>query len=348
MRKFFIFMFLFLSIPSAFAQGLDDLFADEDFISDLPPVETQTQAPPVRTDLPVVQTPVTTTPVPVVAPSQQMPQPVRPVTETLQPSNEAGLLSRLSSSTPAVPQVGQGTTPKLPDLGKKKKTSSNEESLSLFERRMMKAGSFQTDASQFDISGIMLGMSPEEVIEVAMANGFSLKFSNSKIPLFLEWKYKLECQKQNLIQFAAVKNCIKETAQSNNERYIEKLVFEKPSHKETLTVTFTSNFARNGAYRIRYVNKGNHSWGDTAEGMYLKRKRRQDFWRSVIQKYGHPDDEIAMMWSDSIDGASLQADMTPTFLDASLVLEDLSMTDEDSEGMRAQDIKDGPISSFSF
>ncbi len=390
MKKFFVFIVLLFGAPPLFGQGIDGLFDEEDFASELPEirrsVEDQTETASSSsasvqgasssvssgTSLPALPRPqpassgfampsavppLPTAALPAGAPAGA-PAPASapaavpsaaPVPETISPSTEAGLLSRMSSAeTSSLPDLGRGSSSSLPSLGNRRRKSDGEEHLSIFERRRRRAGNYQTDASNFDIAGVMLRMSPEEVMEVALANGFSLKFKNTKIPPFLQWKYKLECHKKNMIRFADVKHCIQETAQERKEEYVEKLVFEKPEYKETLTVDFTSMFADNGAYRIRYVNKGNHSWGNTYEGMFLKRKRRQDFWRAVIQKYGQPDDENAMIWSNSEEGASLEADLTLTFLDASLVLEDLSMTDTDSENMRAQDIKDGALNQFSF
>lgn len=385
MKKFFVFLVFLLSATPLSAQGINDLFDEGDFDSELPEVrkavEDQTEAAPSPsapasgTSLPALPRPqpassgfarpaaAPSLPPPATfpagAPAGGTPAPApasgsvpsaAPVPQTIPPSTEAGLLSRLSSAeAPSLPDLGRGESSSLPSLGNRRpRKKEEEEHLSIFERRRRRAGNYQTDASKFDIAGVMLRMSPEEVMEVASANGFALKFKNTKIPPFLQWKYKLECHKKNMIRFADVKHCIQETAQERKEEYVEKLVFEKPEYKETLTVDFTSMFADNGAYRIRYVNKGNHSWGDTYEGMFLKRKRRQDFWRAVIQKYGQPDDENAMIWSNREEGASLEADLTLTFLDASLVLEDLSMTDTDSENMRAQDIKDGALNQFSF
>lgn len=387
MKKFFVFLVFLLGASPLSAQGIDGLFDEGDFDSELPEVRkaagssaetppsasaaAQSPAPSGGTSLPALPRPQPVSPeitlpsdmlslsAPAAAPSGGTPAAVSaaapapsgaPVPQTISPSTEAGLLSRMSSAeAPALPDLGRDTSSSLPALGSRsRRKSDDEENLSIFERRRRRAGNYQTDASKFDIAGVMLRMSPREVMEVASANGFALKFKNTKIPPFLQWKYRQECFKQKVIRFADVKHCIQERAQEKKEEYVEKLVFEKPEYRETLTVDFTSLFADNGAYRIRYVNKGNHSWGDTYEGMFLKRKRRQDFWRAVIQKYGQPDDENAMIWSNSEEGASLEADLTLTFLDASLVLEDLSMTDTDSENMRAQDIKDGALNQFSF
>ena len=258
--------------------------------------------------------------------------------ETIAPATGAGLLSRLAADSPA---------PDLPMLGARAK-AKKEENLSLFERRRREIGDSDINVESFDIAGMMLGMTPSDIMEVATANGFSVKFQNRKIPPFLQWKYKKECLKETAFSYAALKQCIRETAWKSQEEYISRLQFEKPEMKEKIVVEFTSTFGGNQAYRIHYVSKGDHSLGSTSEARYQKSRRRRDFLYAVMQKYGQPDDDDALLWGMKDEGAYLEADISPALMDVSLTLENMDLTDEDSDNMFLADKKDGLGNKFSF
>ena len=249
---------------------------------------------------------------------------------------------------PSLPQIGSGKMPDLPDLGSQATKKKEDENLSLFEMRSRKTGSSDTDVLKFDIAGIRLKMTPQEVMQQALAAGFLLKIQDRKIPTLNEWKYRRLCMQQMLFAYEHKKRCVREIAQHNNSEYTSRLVFENKSRRETLTVEFASSFAENRAYRIRYVSKGDHSLGTTDEAHYFKTKRRQEFLKLLITKYGVPDDEQTLLWGVSGLGATLQAEISDSFLDASLVLEDLSIETEDFDNMSVQDAKDPSIEKFSF
>lgn len=253
------------------------------------------------------------------------------------PSGGTGLLSRMSAEPASLP---------LPMLGER--AGAKDDGLSLFERRRREIGDSDADVESFDIAGMMLGMTPSDIMEVATANGFSVKFRNRKIPPFLQWKYKKQCLKETAFSYAALKQCIRETAWRGQEEYISRLQFEKPEMKEKIVVEFTSRFGGNRAYRIHYVSKGDHSLGSTSEARYQKNKRRRDFLYAVMQKYGQPDDEDALLWGIKDEGAYLEADISPALLDVSLTLENIDLTDEDSDNMFLADQKDGLENKFSF
>lgn len=249
--------------------------------------------------------------------------------------------------TPSLPLIGSGKAPTLPDLGSKA-GRREDENLSLFEMRAKKTGASDTNVLKFDIAGIRLKMTPEEVMERALSAGFSVKFQDRKIPTLNEWKYHRLCMQQMLFKYDIRKRCVQEIAQYNNSEYVSRLVFENKDRRETLTVEFASRFAENQAYRIRYVSKGDHSLGTTDEAHYFKTKRRQEFLKLLITKYGVPDDEQALLWGVSGVSATLQADLSDSFLDASLVLEDLSIENKDFDNMSVQDAKNPSIEKFSF
>lgn len=388
MKKFFIFGLFLCFSGALSAQSLDDLFDESDFASEPgaeekaktaapKPVDTKSAKPVAPAPSSAKAAPVSAA-VPMPVPSQSQPAQAQPSgsqsapasvgsrgiprtfdvpksspsaltlpysggasepAETIAPSTGAGLLSRLAADSPA---------PDLPMLGARAKAKEEKENLSLFERRRREIGDSDINVESFDIAGMMLGMTPADIMEVATANGFSVKFQNRKIPPFLQWKYKKECLKETAFSYAALKQCIRETAWKSQEEYISRLQFEKPEMKEKIVVEFTSTFGGNQAYRIHYVSKGDHSLGSTSEARYQKSRRRRDFLYAVMQKYGQPDDEDALLWGMKDEGAYLEADISPALMDVSLTLENMDLTDEDSDNMFLADKKDGLGNKFSF
>lgn len=368
MKRIFVFIFGMIILMSSFqaaAQLMDGLFEEEDFESS--EVEKMQKEEAERKKNAATATDSVSSSGPVA--SGQKPSVVSSV------SNSDKSVSNVSASAPvsapaadkpvkpkqtfslntgpkeiqsvSLPQIGSGKASFLPALGSKA-NRREDENLSLFEMRARKTGVADTNVLNFDIAGVRLKMTPEEVLEKALEAGFSVKFQDRKIPTLNEWKYRRLCMQQMLFKYDIRKRCTQEIAQYNNNEYISRLVFENKPRRETLSVEFASRYAENQAYRIRYVNKGDHSLGSTDEAHYLKIKRRQEFLRLLITKYGAPDDEGALLWGVSGVGATLQAGLSDSFLDASLVLEDLSIETDDFDNMSVQDAKNPSFEKFGF
>lgn len=235
----------------------------------------------------------------------------------------------------------------LPTLGGNLGDSlvKDKEAISFLELRRKKS-TFNSNVKNFDVAGLTLGMTPKEIIDTAEANGFILKTKNERTPAFLEWQYKKACREERVSVHSALKKCANKNAEEANKRYIDRLIFEKRELKERLSIYFTSPFQGNKAFRIVYKNTSNHSWNNSDEGRYYKQKRFTDFWSFISQKYGPADDEDAMIWGNSEEGATLHVKLTPAFQDGYITLEDLTMTDNDSENMEASD--KAVLNKFSF
>ncbi|MBO4520825.1 MAG: hypothetical protein J5787_06420 [Alphaproteobacteria bacterium] len=246
-----------------------------------------------------------------------------------------------------LPELGTGASNGLPELGKSAK-KRHSDSLSLFEMRTRKSSFSDTNVLKFDIAGVKLRMTPEEVVQSAQESGFSIKFKDWKIPDPDEWKYHRQCLQQMFFTHNSKKQCIQDAARYNEKEYISRLVFENKDLKETLSVEFTSRATDNQSYRIHYINKGNHSLGTTEEARYFKKKRRRDFFEALIKKYGPPDDEQSLLWGMSGLNATLQAEISNTFLDISLVMEDSLMREKDYQKIAVQDAEANVLENFSF
>lgn len=236
--------------------------------------------------------------------------------------------------------------PSLPSLGGNIGEGAEDGEVLSFMELRRKNINYSSNVDSFDVAGLKIGENPTAVIATAEANGFRLKHTIKKIPTFLEWQHKRDCLKDKGPSYATLKTCVMGAAEDHNQRYVETLVFEKREMKEKLTVSFTSPFQDNVAYRIVYKSTGNHSWNSSEEGRYLKQKRWIDFWTIVARKYGTADDEELMVWGNSEEGATLQIKMTPSNLDAYVTLENLTMLDRDTENQKLSD--QTTMNKFSF
>lgn len=375
MKNIFVFLglsFLVIGFPQiGQAQLFDDLFDDEDFTEKTEPSPAASvSVPPASTLTPVRASPAQSAPRSAPAPiSSARPISPAPAVSSVSASNIAPVPSSppatfslpapssseglLSSRPSNVPQLGSSS--QMPTLGKKSSSSSSrkeetdKEGLSLFEMRAKRTGT-KTDSniSNFDIAGIQLRMIPDEVLEIAQENGFSLKFINHSVPDLNKWRYHQSCLQGLFSGYSGLQDCIKEKSKETNSRYVNRMVFEKKKAKEFLTVEFTSNASENHAFRIYYENKGNHSLGTTSEAHYLKTKRRQDFLRTLLRKYGRPDDDNSLVWGVAGFGAVMSADISDSFQDVTILLEDITLEDVDFDNISAEDAREQPATSFGF
>ncbi|MCQ2965418.1 MAG: hypothetical protein MJ250_01605 [Alphaproteobacteria bacterium] len=349
MKKLFFLIVLLLSCPVQ-AQMLD-LLEDDDASETMPgmpvakPVDVKPAAKPAQ---PLKPKPIKMNPVQMVettsAPSKAVSTPV--------------LAPKTSDSKPEIanggtPNIGGGDKPSIPNLGDQgavKKYQKRTNSESLFEMRKKSNSRHRRGKSKkvFDIAGIRTGMTPNEVINIATDKGFSLKFSNKQVPEFDTWKYKRKCLNSAALPFHSLKACIDEAAKEEKSEYIQKLTFENKPLKETLVVDFTSNATDNQAFRIHYTAKGDHSLGVTKEGLYLKNKRRHDFYNALKNKYGESDYEESFVWVDSDSGTMLMADISDTFLDVSIELECSKLEADDDNKISEKEAQTATTGVFNF
>ncbi|MBO4644471.1 MAG: hypothetical protein J5716_07685 [Alphaproteobacteria bacterium] len=355
MKRILFFIFgaaLLSSGQQATAQTWDDLFDEEDLkSSDIYKAQkemAEQKKPSAVSAKKSEQAPVKSIDVPEVKASQSLTEEKAAAPSGKSAPKTFSLFSGPQAIQAAdLPELGTGASNGLPELGKSAK-KRNTDSLSLFEMRTRKSSFSDTNVLNFDIAGIKLRMTPEEVLQRAQEIGFSVKFKDWKIPDPDEWKYHRQCLQQMFFTHNSKKQCIQDAARYNEKEYISRLVLENKELKETLSIEFTSMATKNQAYRIFYINKGNHSLGTTEEARYLKSKRRRDFFEALIKKYGPPDDEQSLLWGMSGLNATLQADISDSFQDISLVMEDSLMKEKDYQTIAVQDAEANVLENFSF
>ncbi len=188
------------------------------------------------------------------------------------------------------------------------------------------------DARAFSIAGLMLGMTAEEIIDVADENGYALKITKYGIPAQFQSYYEAKCRATPMYITSEIKECVTNMAKDVNMYHPTMLEFVKPANRESITVWLSSYATDNAAYKIQYVAKGDNSLNFSRANVAKKNARKDHFWRQVFQTYGMPDDGENLIWGDWYT-AYLHAKMTGSAYDAYLVLEDRTVPGDDNIAM---------------
>ncbi len=192
---------------------------------------------------------------------------------------------------------------------------------------------YRTNASVFNISGVMLRMPVKQVVEALQKSGYQKTSEKYEIPNFIRWRYEEQCRNQNVVGYERTEACVIKMAQKNNYQYIEQLYFSNFKTKESMHVFFTSNFTGNKAYRIVYHSDAANIKGSGAKADYLRNIKIYDFWKRINQKYGVPDNKEQVIWGLGENKPYLQAATGKLMLYDSMLL-DLDYTRMSREDMR--------------
>lgn len=154
----------------------------------------------------------------------------------------------------------------------------------------------RSNASVFDISGLMLRMSLPQVEEVMKKRGFQKVSSKLDIPNFIRWRNEDTCRNSGVVGYERLANCVIEMARKDKHEYVLLTKYSKFSTKEEISVNFTSNFTNNKAYKIIYRNIPSNIMGANPKANYLRNIKVYDFWKRINQKYGTPDNKEDVTW----------------------------------------------------
>ncbi len=208
-------------------------------------------------------------------------------------------------------------------------TNLRERPAARFSGMVQTAFGERYDVRGFAIADLMLGMTAEEIIDVAADNGYALKNVSYGMPESFRAYYESECRAQHLYLPDVVRACVTDMAKDAGVYHLTKVELVKPVTRESITVWLTSDATDNAAYKIQYVSKGDNSLNFSRPNLAKKMARKDHFWRQVFETYGMPDDGENLIWGDWRT-AYMQAKMTGSAYDASLVLEDRTALPEDS------------------
>lgn len=154
----------------------------------------------------------------------------------------------------------------------------------------------RSNASVFDISGIMLRMTPSQVEKAMLIRGFKKISQAYDIPNFIRWRNEETCRGNGVIGYERTNNCVVELAKKNNHQYISEVKYSKFATKEEIEIKLTSNFTNNKVYRIMYKSNSGRVVGSGAKAAYLRNIKVFDFWKKVNRKYGNPDNKDEVIW----------------------------------------------------
>ena len=148
--------------------------------------------------------------------------------------------------------------------------------------------------NNFDIAGIMLGMSFDDVETLFFkAKGLYSPRKKDSIVYSIqkEWKYNLdyECRQQGIVIPAELEQCVNTLAKNRGLMYAAELHLERENTGETIVVYFTSNADDNAVWRVLYNNDVNEIEGDHEKFADQRDKKILAFWQAVLDKYGAPN-----------------------------------------------------------
>ncbi len=206
------------------------------------------------------------------------------------PSENPTWVDKLTSSNPleVIKEVVPSSSPK------KDETNGDAALEKMVENA--KKSSRRSNASVFDIAGVMLRMSVPQV-ETALKNrGFKKIMQKYQIPNFIKWRNEEKCRTSGVVGYERTEACVVEMAKKNNHQYIDSIKFAKYDTQEEIEISFTSNFTENKAYKIVYKSLTPRITGNSPKAVYLRNIKIYDFWKVVNQKYGTPDNKTDVTW----------------------------------------------------
>ena len=160
-----------------------------------------------------------------------------------------------------------------------------------------KNGTRRSNASVFDISGIMLRMNLPQAEATMAKRGFKKVSQKFEIPNFIKWRFEEQCRNAGVVGYERLASCVVKAAKENNHQYVESEKFVKYDTQEEISISLTSNFTNNKIYKIVYKSMSARKiQGSSQKVQYLRDIKVYDFWRKINQKYGVPDNREDVIW----------------------------------------------------
>ena len=163
-------------------------------------------------------------------------------------------------------------------------------------RNSASTGQGRSNASVFDISGIMLRMNLKQVDETMQNRGFRKIMQKYQIPNFIKWRNEEKCRNDGVVGYERVEACVNDRSKKAGHQYVQTAKYQKFDTKEDIEVTFTSNFTENKVYRIIYKSQAASIRGNSPKAVYMRNIKVYDFWKKINQKYGKPDNKDNVTW----------------------------------------------------
>ena len=165
----------------------------------------------------------------------------------------------------------------------------------------------RSNASVFDISGIMLRMNREQTAQAMQKRSYQKTYEHLEIPNFIRWRYEEMCRNQGVVGFERIGNCVVKMAKQKNYQYVQHEKYANFHTKEEVEVFYTSNFTGNKVHRIMYHTEAANVTGSGTKAAYLQNLKVFEFWKKINQKYGVPDNKEQVIWGLGENKPYLQA-----------------------------------------
>ena len=165
----------------------------------------------------------------------------------------------------------------------------------------------RSNASVFDISGIMLRMNREQTAQAMQKRSYQKTYEHLEIPNFIRWRYEEMCRNQGVVGFERIGSCVVKMAKQKNYQYVQHEKYANFHTKEEVEVFYTSNFTGNKVHRIMYHTEAANVTGSGTKAAYLQNLKVFEFWKKINQKYGVPDNKEQVIWGLGENKPYLQA-----------------------------------------
>ena len=103
----------------------------------------------------------------------------------------------------------------------------------------------RSNASVFDISGVMLRMNRQQAAEALSKRGYRKTAENLDIPNFIRWRYEEICRNEGVVGYERIQSCIITLSKKKNYQYTQKESYTNFQTKENIDIFYTSNFTGN-------------------------------------------------------------------------------------------------------
>ena len=172
-------------------------------------------------------------------------------------------------------------------------TDSVDADLTSTSSNTLNEGAMPVAVASFDIAGIMLGMTFDDVYTLFANGGLYAPRTSDAIVYSIspDWKYNLdyECQQQNIFVPSQLEQCVNTLAKNRGLLYASEYHLVREITGETIDVYFTSNATNNVVWRIEYNNDVDDLGGDDEKFENQRQKKILSFWSGVLDKYGAPN-----------------------------------------------------------
>ena len=165
----------------------------------------------------------------------------------------------------------------------------------------------RSNASVFDVSGVMLRMNVKQADEALSKRGYKKTAEKYEIPNFIRWRFEEICRGQGVVGYERLEGCVVQMSKKNNYVYVQHQNYNNFRTQESIELFYTSNFTGNKVHRIEYRSEAANIKGNSAKANYLRNIKIYDFWKQINQKYGVPDNQEQVTWGLGENKPYLQA-----------------------------------------